>query len=149
MLKSHNIEVDNKGEKIGENPTNENIQGNGNVQIPILKKRHKKHLKFKNKNHKCEVCEKAFFTKNQVKTHVLRHHTEKNLDDLKCSHCEKTYICSATLKRHISEVHQAKSLPCEICSKMFKSKRVLKNHIELVHEGVKKARELARLKPPN
>ena len=90
---------------------------------------------------KCDLCEKHFCNKGDVKRHVKSVH-EKKLD-FKCDQCERAFSRSHVLKRHIELVHDPNKVPkvkkvinklqCSVCDGEFKGRRPLKAHMKTEH----------------
>ena len=89
----------------------------------------------KPKNHKCDICGKAFSIISKLKIH-MKHHN--GIEDFECNYCGKGFVDNKTLKRHFQAVHQRlKNHKCDICDKSFAEKANLRKHIKSVHEGIK------------
>ena len=81
----------------------------------------------------CEICNKTFSTKGNLKKHVSSVHERKK--PFECEICNKVFFEKGTLKIHISSVHEKKkSFECDICEKTFAVKDKLKRHVSFVHE---------------
>ena len=76
---------------------------------------------------KCELCEKSFTTKGNLKTHVEKVHEGKK--PIKCGFCEETFEQKVTLNKHIVSVHEEKKVfNCNLCQKTFATKGSLAKH---------------------
>ncbi len=60
-------------------------------------------LKFKQKNHECEVCLMKFVCKAKLERHVNEYHL--NLKPFKCTHCEESFKGKREVLKHIQKVH--------------------------------------------
>ena len=90
------------------------------------------------KNHKCDLCDKAFSMKNSLMIHIKIVH--EGVKNHKCDQCGKAFSQSGLLKRHINNVHEGlKSYKCDLCDQNFTQHENLKTHISSVHEGQKKS----------
>jgi KRAB domain-containing zinc finger protein len=83
--------------------------------------------------YKCDVCNKFFTQKDDLKTHCNLHKAEK---PYKCGLCGKKFTTNVNLKHH-SRVHtEDKPHKCDICSEAFSVSAALRIH-SLSHIGVK------------
>lgn len=101
----------------------------------------------------CEVCQKPFRRKTQLKQHIFSEHTGrypyscdkcgkgfllmsrlkrhlKSHETRQCEHCDATFDKWSLLLAHKNKEHQNSDLKCPICNKEFHSMRVLKKHTE-------------------
>ncbi|VDI61141.1 Hypothetical predicted protein [Mytilus galloprovincialis] len=72
----------------------------------------------------CDVCNKKFSTKANLKRHIRRH----NGSMLECSECSKQFDTKYHLENHRKLSHTAFNYKCSKCPKTFKSRVGLKNH---------------------
>ena len=73
--------------------------------LPINLKRHIKRVHEGIKNHQCDVCEKKFASKNEVKEHMTMHTGEKAY---KCEECGKAFSQLSSLYGHRKKSHKEK-----------------------------------------
>lgn len=85
---------------------------------------------FQEKNHVCDFCNQAFFSKYVLKTHMVTHTGEKNFH---CKICSKAYSQRQALALHHKIHSDIKKHVCHICDKRFTQKCTLKGHMK-VHE---------------
>ena len=87
--------------------------------------------------HVCDICQKTFKKKHQLKNHGLVHSGIKKFE---CQFCRKLFKQLGHLKIHTEEIHKIEdsSLVCDICDKSFKSARKLKYHQKYTHSQSKK-----------
>ena len=56
------------------------------------------------KNHKCDLCDKAFSQASSLKTHIIGVH--ERLKNHKCDICDKAFSLLNNLKIHIKIIHE-------------------------------------------
>ena len=87
------------------------------------------------KTHSCELCNKKFTLKGNLKKHVEAVHEKVTFA---CEFCNETLSTRATLKRHVNSIHKKENKinhVCETCKKAFSSNAYLKNHVKSIHEN--------------
>ena len=95
--------------------------------IEISKKTHS----INPRKHKCNFCEKAFFTKKLRFRHQLRFHKSAKIATLfTCDVCEKVFSNAKDLKSHFTNHKQKIIYECDICEERFKTVPDLKAHFE-------------------
>jgi len=67
----------------------------------------------------CDVCEKKFITRHDLKLHSVRH---EDVKPYVCSECPKCFCTAAQLKQHYLVHTDYKQFCCCLCSKHFKRK---------------------------
>lgn len=82
------------------------------------------------RNHKCDKCDLAFYTKNALKMHQIKHDGERIHV---CSICQKSYQRKKTLREHMRIHNNDKRFICPVCGRAFTQKCTLKGHLR-VHE---------------
>ncbi len=86
------------------------------------------------KNCQCEQCGKQYYTRSELKVHmVVAHGNEKHM----CEQCGTVRNSRQGLASHVKTVHMAvreKTIPCETCGTMFRTKDTLKIH-NMQHTG--------------
>nr|XP_031846104.1 gastrula zinc finger protein XlCGF46.1-like [Nomia melanderi] len=80
--------------------------------------------------HCCDKCDYRTKTKNNLKSHYIRRHT----DDYKfaCEHCGKRFKMEWDLKFHIG-THGASQHMCDVCGKFYTSNYSLYKHRKVAH----------------
>ncbi|XP_048003217.1 oocyte zinc finger protein XlCOF6-like isoform X10 [Leguminivora glycinivorella] len=89
------------------------------------------HLKLK--RHACEVCEWKFYSKSELKEHMIRHGGERKHQ---CSVCKKSYARKYTLREHMRIHEDDRRFVCATCGESFVQNCSLKHHVK-VHHPVK------------
>ncbi|XP_059056431.1 zinc finger protein 846-like isoform X2 [Achroia grisella] len=82
------------------------------------------------RNHKCDKCDLAFYTKNALKMHMIKHDGERIHT---CHICQKSYQRKKTLTEHLRIHNNDKRFVCPVCGRAFTQKCTLKGHLK-VHE---------------
>ncbi|CAB3262340.1 unnamed protein product [Arctia plantaginis] len=82
------------------------------------------------RNHKCDKCDLAFYTKNALKMHMIKHDGERIHI---CPVCQKSYQRKKTLREHLRIHNNDKRFVCPVCGRAFTQKCTLKGHLK-VHE---------------
>ncbi|XP_068626134.1 zinc finger protein 11-like [Battus philenor] len=82
------------------------------------------------RNHKCDKCDLAFYTKNALKMHMIKHDGERIHA---CHICQKSYQRLKTLREHMRIHNNDKRFVCTVCGRAFTQKCTLKGHLK-VHE---------------
>lgn len=82
------------------------------------------------RNHKCDKCDLAFYTKNALKMHMIKHDGERIHT---CPVCQKSYQRKKTLREHMRIHNNDKRFVCPVCGRAFTQKCTLKGHLK-VHE---------------
>ncbi|KAM3957682.1 uncharacterized protein ACR2FA_008395 [Aphomia sociella] len=82
------------------------------------------------RNHKCDKCDLAFYTKNALKMHMIKHDGERIHT---CHICQKSYQRKKTLREHLRIHNNDKRFVCPVCGRAFTQKCTLKGHLK-VHE---------------
>ena len=69
------------------------------------------------KDHKCKICGKSYYTTSDLKKHIQCVHEKQNPI---CSLCGKVFSMVCALNKHIRTQHEGlkreEKIPCEICT---------------------------------
>ena len=96
---------------------------------------------------KCHQCPKSYGTRERLRLHMDRFHTEyyapPKKDELrihKCEQCEQTFTLKGNLMIHVKNVHHGVTYKCDICDIECSSAGSLLNHKKQIHptESTKK-----------
>jgi len=81
----------------------------------------------------CNICEKLFRYKSELRIHILIKHEDP--DRFKCHVCDKRLNSKQILRRHLQthEENTEKPFSCEQCPKSYQFKEALKQHQRQVH----------------
>lgn len=91
---------------------------------------HIKTVHLKMKRHACTICEWKFFSKSELKDHMVRHGGERKHQ---CDICKKAYARKYTLREHQRIHEDDRRFSCSICGKSFVQNCSLKHHIKVHH----------------
>lgn len=89
------------------------------------------HLKMK--RHACDVCEWKFYSKSELKEHMIRHGGERKYQ---CNICKKSYARKYTLREHMRIHENDRRFVCTICGRSFVQNCSLKHHTKIHHPNV-------------
>ena len=89
---------------------------------------HKKRVHVGAKNNICQICQKPFHTKMELRSHQ-RVHTEERPH--KCSVCQLCFKTIPELEKHQITHTENKNYKCHICGKNFKRKASLQKHMQM------------------
>jgi len=109
----------------------------------------------------CEICNKKFYTKNDLSKHKVIHSDEKKFSCTQCeqsfklksmltrhmvvhtgerkhvcSSCNKTFTQRGDLLRHQSIHNDERKFDCTKCERKFRQKAHLMNHIQKIHNKI-------------
>ncbi|XP_039762032.1 zinc finger protein 845-like [Pararge aegeria] len=82
------------------------------------------------RHYKCNECEKTFFNKIYLKSHMVTHTGIRNFE---CEVCKKTFAWSKILKKHMRAHMDDRSFKCNRCEKAFVQKLNWQNHMRKKH----------------
>lgn len=86
------------------------------------------HLKVK--RHSCGVCEWKFYSKSELKDHMIRHGGERKFQ---CNVCKKAYARKYTLREHMRIHENDRRFVCSTCGRSFVQNCSLKHHTKIHH----------------
>ena len=92
-------------------------------------KRHQNMVHEKQKNYRCDTCDRSFSTKQVLFAHLMDHEGKKAY---KCDVCNKEYMYRHNLTKHKCRPKLLLSHTCIVCKKTFKNKQYFKQH-SLLH----------------
>ena len=99
--------------KMNFDPTSESIKNSlGMVQCPICditfagtSTTVEMHLKNVHKKFKCELCEKIFDKKFNLKVHTKTEHSKDKEKNIDCDFCDQTFVKKPKFKEHMMKIH--------------------------------------------
>lgn len=95
----------------------------------------------------CELCDKLYTTKGNLKLHIkIVHHGEKLLFPCSVATCEEKLSTRALRQEHLHKIHNIarEIFSCTHCDVHFLNKSSLKDHINFTHQGVQFKCELCQ-----
>lgn len=98
---------------------------------------HMNHFHLQLRPHKCPECDKAFYNKNEMKRHKVKH---TKIKEYQCAICSKFYATRGSLTHHTKIHNSGRSYTCEKCGETFIQKNVWSNHM-MNHEESQEALE--------
>ena len=84
-----------------------------------------KMAKSKDRKYECTVCQKAFYTLNNLKIHRKMHQEERPFS---CDKCQATFKYKNSLDLHTKMHSDEKPWKCDVCGACFRHKNTLRNH---------------------
>lgn len=105
------------------------------------KERHLKVVHYNQKQHQCNVCEKSFGTRYDLKNHSNHYHNRnpEQRGNYHCEKCSKDFVSSSALSRHQKGVHEnikqkgPRDYRCRICREVLANKYQKEKHMAQVH----------------
>ncbi|XP_013163599.1 PREDICTED: zinc finger protein 675 isoform X4 [Papilio xuthus] len=91
------------------------------------------HLKMK--RYTCEVCDWKFYSKSELKFHMIKHGGERKYQ---CNVCKKAYARKYTLTEHMRIHDNDRRYACGECGRSFVQNCSLKHHIKVHHPNIVK-----------
>lgn len=101
-------------------------------QIMSRMKVHLKQVHIKERNFSCSMCDQKFFSKTQVKKHMIKHVGERIHQ---CEICMKSYARKQTLRDHMRIHSKDKKFSCSMCSQEFVQNNSLRLHMRVHHQA--------------
>lgn len=108
------------------------------VSKPSMLKIHMLYSHGGEKNFKCNICDKAFFTKGKLKQHIDATHGER---PWVCELCNRNFSKRYKLGEHMKQTHKITLLPakrftCSLCGVSFDRNKLLQIHLRDQHQVV-------------
>ena len=84
--------------------------------------------------YKCDLCDSAFNTKDELEKHQTKVHEGKK--PFQCSICSTCFMTKSILINHIITIHEKLiKYKCNICDSDYKTKDELEKHCTIIHNG--------------
>ena len=127
------------------------------IKLPdyFARRKHEEHVhEGKEKDFKCQECEKVFSNSNALKYHQEVTHQQLDKPLPTCDECGKKFTSERNLERHSRVVHMGLKHECDICKRVFARKDVLQRHkkekhLEFVHHNLNYVTELTHFNAKN
>ena len=84
------------------------------------------------KIHNCNLCDKTFKTRSELKCHMLSH---SHIRPFICEICGQTYKNKRALNIHVGMHNGINPFTCVVCNKSFTQKGALQRHLP-IHTGI-------------
>ena len=84
-----------------------------------------------NKSVQCHFCGTLFFSKHDLKKHLITHSGEKPHS---CTLCGKAFKHKKNVYRHMRAHSESKPFQCHVCGKAYSEKRSMQEHV-FIHTG--------------
>ncbi|KAL0853019.1 hypothetical protein ABMA27_012800 [Loxostege sticticalis] len=94
--------------------------------------RHQRNVHLNEKNKKCQLCSKMFYTQSNLQDHMITHKQNKIF---RCDVCAKTFARRECLKTHCRIHTGEKPFSCSFCAVSFVQRARLRFHIRSHHSG--------------
>jgi Zinc finger, C2H2 type len=88
-------------------------------------------IKYEERRHVCEVCQKRFLKKSNLIDHLRLH---ANMKIFKCDYCDRSFVQMGNYKQHLRIHTDEKPFTCEFCNKSYTQSSALKIH-KRTHTG--------------
>ena len=87
------------------------------------------------KPYKCDLCDSAFKTRDELEKHRTKVHEGKKL--FQCNICSTGFETKNILKNHVKTIHEdPKKYKCNVChTSDYKTKDELEKHNRIFHQG--------------
>lgn len=82
-------------------------------------------------SHLCDICGKGSNTKNNLKKHMIRCHTDTRT--IACEYCPKRFKSTLLLRQHTHIHTGVKEFECQMCPKIFNTRDTLRRHFRKDH----------------
>ena len=111
---------------------NEEIEWNSEEEqhVSMPKEQIKTKKSSRNRENRCEICQKTFSRNTHLKRHIMTHTQEK---PHKCGVCGKAFARLDHLNNHKIYHSAIRPFDCDICKKQFKRTEDLRRHRETRH----------------
>lgn len=85
---------------------------------------------------KCAVCKKGFYTRTYLRQHLAEVHLERKNYVCPIEKCQRTFTQSGNLKLHLKK-HDKRPLNCQKCPRSFETEKTLRRHHDINHVNPK------------
>ncbi|XP_052757179.1 zinc finger imprinted 3-like isoform X2 [Galleria mellonella] len=92
--------------------------------------RHQRNVHLNEKDKRCSICKKAFYTRSNLQDHMITHDQNRVFD---CSVCGKTFARKECYKAHYRIHTGERPFACSLCSMAFVQRASLRFHMKNHH----------------
>ncbi|XP_022818938.1 zinc finger protein 1-like isoform X9 [Spodoptera litura] len=91
---------------------------------------HMRRVHLLEKPHRCDICDKKFYSTSCLKNHMIKHTGSK---EFQCNICLRLYGRKKSLNAHLKTHDEGTHVKCEHCGQKFMQRYSLKCHIKSKH----------------
>lgn len=95
--------------------------------------RHIKRHHLMERKHKCPLCDTKFFSKYDIKKHMVKH---TGVKEFQCKICSKSYSARSSLAGHMRIHNNDRRFKCDVCGFSFVQKCSWKSHMKSKHDKI-------------
>ena len=94
---------------------------------------HRKRFHLMLRPHKCTYCDMAFFSKIELRSHIVTHTKSR---DFKCEMCPTSFVNKCSLNQHVRGQLDDRRFKCEDCNRTFVHRTAWRVHMRTKHSRI-------------